>query len=139
MSLNQTTKLNLKNIRIRELMIWIILILMTTLSAFRDLIIFGAHRTWIPLWDTSFNLDAMHASGGLFTLLIALLIVVVSQPKYRTRLVMFRTNWIWFNIASHICIYWFAFYWLRNIFYHILLRKPEFMEWIYLLPFGGLL
>ena len=120
-------------------MIWFILILMTMLSAFRDLIIFGANRTWIPLWDLPFNLDAMHFSGGLFTLLIALLIVIVSQPKYRTRLVMFRTNWNWFNVLFHIGFYWWAFYYIRNIFYHILLRKPEFMDFGYLIPFRDLL
>ena len=116
-------------------MIWIILILMSMLSAFRDLIIFGAHRTWIPLWDAGYNLDAMHASGGLFTLLIALLIVIVSQPKYRTRMLMFRIKNKILNISLHIGIYWFLFYWLRNIFYHIILRKPEFIEWKYLMPF----
>ena len=116
-------------------MIWLILTLMTALSAFRDLIIFGANRTWIPLWDAGYNLDAMHFSGGLFTLLLAVLIALIMNPKYRTRLMMFRTNWEWFNVGSHICIYWFLFYWLRNIFYHILLRKPEFIEWKYLLPF----
>ncbi len=109
------------------------------LSAFRDLIIFGKERTWIPLWDASFNLDAMHASGGLFTLLLALLVALIMNPKYRTRLMMFRTRIAIFNVVSHICIYWVGFYWLRNIFYHILLRKPEFVEWVYLLPFGGLL
>ena len=117
-------------------MIWIILILLTALSAFRDLIIFGADRTWIPVWDLPLNLDAMHSSGGLFTLLIALLIVIVSQPKYRTRMVMFHIKNISLNLIIHISIYWFLFYWLRNIFYHILLRKPEFMEWRYLLPFN---
>jgi len=118
-------------------MIWIILILMNMLSAFRDLIIFGAHRAWIPVWDLPFNLDAMHASGGLFTLLLAVLLWLTAQLKYRTKWVMFRTKWVWFNVVSHICIYWFMFYWLRNIFYHILLRKPEFMEWGYLFPIGG--
>ena len=120
-------------------MIWIVLILIDMLSAFRDLIIFGADRTWIPLWDLPFNLDAMHASGGLFTLLLALLIWFSTQLKYRTRWIMFRTHWTWFDVVSHIAIYWVTFYWLRNIFYHILLRKPEFIEWNYLLPFGGLL
>lgn len=118
-------------------MIWLILILQTGLSAFRDLIIFGAHRTWIPLWDLPLNLDPMHASGGLFTLLTALLIVIISKPEYRTRLVIFRTKSGIFNAASHICIYWFLFYWIRNIFYHIILRKPEFIDWEYLIPFGG--
>ena len=117
-------------------MIWIILILMDLLSAFRDLIIFGANRTWIPLWDTGYNLDAMHFSGGLFTLLMAFLIAISSQPKYRTRYRIFSTKSILFNTVSHICIYWFAFYWLRNIFYHIVLRKPEFIEWEYLIPFN---
>ena len=117
-------------------MIWIILILLTVLSAFRDLIIFGAERTWIPVWDLPFNLDAMHSSGGLFTLLIALLIAVVSQPRYRTRMIIYRIKNKFLNVVLHIIAYWFLFYWLRNIFYHILLRKPEFMEWEYLLPFN---
>ncbi len=117
-------------------MIWIILILMSMLSAFRDLIIFGANRTWSPVWELPFNLDTMHSSGGLFTLLIALLIVIVSQPKYRTRMVMFHIKNVTLNLTLHICIYWFAFYWLRNIFYHVLLRKPEFIEWEYLIPFN---
>lgn len=117
-------------------MIFIILILLTALSAFRDLIIFGADRTWIPVWDLPFNLDAMHSSGGLFTLLIALLIAVVSQPKYRTRIMMFHIRNVTLEVTFHICIYWFLFYWLRNIFYHILLRKSEFIEWRYLLPFN---
>ena len=120
-------------------MIWFIIILMTVLSAFRDLIIFGRHRTWIPLWEGGYNLDAMHASGGLFTLLLAVLIAFIINPKYRTRLMIFRTNWNWFNVVSHISIYWFAFYYIRNIFYHILLRKVEFMEWEYLLPIKDLL
>ena len=120
-------------------MIWFVLISMSMLSAFRDLIIFGADRTWIPLWDAGYNLDAMHFSGGLFTLLLGALIGFTSNLRYRTRWIMFRTKCTWFNIASHICIYWFAFYWLRNIFYHILLRKPEFMEWEYLLPIKDLL
>ena len=120
-------------------LIWIILILMSMLSAFRDLVIFRKEVIWIPLWDGGYNLDAMHASGGLFTLLLALLIALIMNPKYRTRLMMFRTHWNWFDALSHICIYWVLFYWLRNIFYHILFRKPEFMEWIYLIPLGGLL
>ncbi len=120
-------------------LIWIILILMTALSAFRDLIIFGAHRTWLPVWTTGWNLDSMHASGGAFTLLMALLVVIIAQPKYRTRMLMFRIKPVSLNLTLHICIYWVGFYWLRNIFYHIILRKAEFIEWEYLLPFGGLL
>ena len=115
-------------------MIYLLIILLTILSAFRDLIIFGANRTWIPLWNAGYNLDAMHASGGLFTLLLALLIALIMNPKYRTRLIIFRTKWNWFNVLFHISFYWWAFYYIRNIFYHILLRKPEFMQWIYLNP-----
>ncbi len=117
--------------------IWIILTLLTMLSAFRDLIIFRKEVIWIPLWDGGYNLDAMHASGGLFTLLLALLIALIMNPKYRTRLMMFRLRYKLLTVALHIGIYWIGFYWLRNIFYHILLRKPEFMEWEYLMPFGG--
>jgi len=120
-------------------MIWFISILITALSAFRDLIIFGDYRTWFPLYDLPFNLDPMHASGGLFTLLIALLIVISSQPSYRTRWVMFRIRYVTLQVTLHICIYWFSFYYLRNIFYHIILRKPEFIEWEYLLPIKDLL
>ncbi len=95
------------------------------LSAFRDLIIFGAYRTWVPVWEAKYNLDPMHASGGLFALLVFYL-AVTGIP------ILFG------SVVLSCLIYWVLFYWLRNIFYHVLLRKPEFMEWIYLLPFGGL-
>ena len=39
------------------------------------------------------------------------------------------------TMPLHVVIYWIAFYSLRNIFYHIVLRKPEFIEWEYLMPF----
>ena len=111
---------------------------MTALSAFRDLIIFGAHRTWIPLWNGKFNTDPMHSSGGLFTLVKFLLLFLVSLGMLEMPM-MFDIENVSLNLTSHICIYWIGFYWLRNIFYHIILRKAEFIEWEYLLPFGGLI
>jgi len=106
-------------------MIYIYLILMSALSALRDQIIFNPDKIWFPIWTAKFAFDPTHSTGGLFTVLM-FAIAIEGIPEL-----------FGLGLYVSIVIYWLLFYWIRNIFMWIILVKPKYIKWNYLLPFGG--
>jgi len=99
----------------------------------------------IKFWKAKWNLDSYHFMGGLRVLLNT--IAVVSQGFWLmwsgTLIVRFiflvdlltSNIWIGGGIALlHIPLYWWIWYYQRNIFMHIISRDKDYREWKYLNP-----
>ena len=105
-------------------------------------------RKWfrIKFWYAKWNLDSYHFMGGLRKLLdiSAVLLQGFWLIWFGTLLVqifffidLFASNiWIGMAIAvAHIPLYWWFWYYQRNVFMHIIARKKEYRQWKYLNPF----
>lgn len=90
------------------------------------------YMTWLPIWNTAWDgfwklFDAHHFMFGVFVL--ALAIVLRMKPKNY----FYLKNQIITDL-SHILLYWWMFFYIRNIGMHILFMNTEFIRWKYLLP-----
>lgn len=115
-----------------------VFILLALLSAYEEvmqLIQRGSWHegmTWLPIWETDWNsfwklFDTHHLVFGLFVL--AFTVAIRIKPK---NLFYWKNELI--TDLAHIGIYWWAFFWIRNIGMHILFMNYEYIRWKYLLP-----
>ena len=99
----------------------------------------------IKFWQAKWNLDSYHFMGGLRLLMNT--IAIVGQGFWLlwtgTLIVQFiflvdlLTSNFWVGIAiavAHIPLYWWFWYYQRNLFMHIVSRKKEHRQWKYLNP-----
>ena len=131
-------------------MILLILFILAIVSGYRDLARFVIKGTWsrkivwIPVWGKSGDrLDSFHAAGGLmWTIILGFLIMegiwITLYGTLWIQLILFILgDTIWYLILTgilHLFLYWGYFYWIRNVFMHILFRSPGHREMEYLNP-----
>ena len=107
-----------------EILIFFLLALLSSWEEIQQLIQRGSWDKeifWIPIWETDWNsklklFDSHHIAFGLF-------VMVMFIFNY-----LHRVNEWWL-----IPVYWFVFFYFRNIGTHILFRKNN-IELKYLIP-----
>lgn len=118
-----------------RIILFIVLALLSSYEEIMQLIERGSwHKamTWLPIWETDWDgtwklFDAHHFIFGAFVLAFA--IVLRMKPKQ-----FFYIKNKLLTDAAHIAIYWWAFFYIRNIGMHVLFMNPEYIRWKYLLP-----
>lgn len=115
-----------------NLLIW--LVIGALLRACWHISKFRPQMSWIPEWDYPFGikrppLDSFHIYGGLFTLWM--ITVFFIKPDVIT--INFTTSYL-LLLASHVTAYWVIFFWYFSLFYHVILIKPGYRQWSYLIP-----
>ena len=120
-------------------MIFIFLGLLGLISAYREIQIlietdrWNIIKTWIPIWGLNWwdrwykGFDSFHLPNGLFALVMCILIVYDFKGIDLNFLGDFK------GIAL-ILIYWWFYFWIRNIGMHILFLRGKYREWKYLSP-----
>lgn len=124
-------------------MIYLIIIILAILSAYREvgiLIDRGSWHpevTWLKFWDIEWTsiwrvFDPHHFAYGLsiliFFLTISFQFTNLSYPLID-----------WLNSIAVAVTYWFIFFYVRNIGMHIIFMTKEYKRWVYLIPvIGGL-
>jgi len=130
-------------------MMFLIFILLAVVSGYRDLARFVIKGTWtrgsvvVPVWGKATGTsDSFHQAGGLmWAMIIALMLLqfeVLRIPMLVVRVDPEQWLLYWFVLFVHGAVYWQYFYWIRNIFMHILFRsngyqKPEYwnpLRWL---------
>ena len=79
---------------------------------------------WQSFWK---NLDSFHVSHGLFVLVLMGFLVLENVVPV--------INWWqgWTMTAGNILLYWYGFFYVRNLFLHIIFMKEP--DWFYIIPF----
>src|SRR3989304_6536957 len=120
-------------------MIFIFLGLLGLISAYREIQILietdrrNIIKTWISIWGLNWwnkwykGFDSFHLSNGLFALIMCILIVY----DFKGIDLNFLGD---FNSIALILIYWWFYFWIRNIGMHILFLRNKYKEWKYLSP-----
>jgi len=91
----------------------------------------------IKFWQTDHNsiwknFDSFHVMGGLFTVVMFYAFYLsYSEPYF---LILFNITNSVLDVAIFIIAYWVLFYYIRNLFMHIIFRKKAYRQWNYLLP-----
>lgn len=118
-----------------RIFLFVLLALLSSYEEIMQLIERGSWHlgmTWLPIWNTQWDgfwklFDSHHFVFGLFVLAFAT--VLRMQPKdffyWESRLI---------TDAIHIGIYWWAFFYIRNLGMHIIFMNPEYIRWKYLSP-----
>lgn len=111
----------------------ILLIIGALLRACWHISKFRPQMSWIPIWDYPFGikrppLDAFHVYGGLFALWM--IFVILLQPNW----ILFAFTDYWLLITVHLVLYWVVFFYFFSAFYHVILMKPGYRQWEYLIP-----
>jgi len=121
--------------KIRWLILFIILSLLSAYEETLQLIQRGdwaREVTWLPIWETAWDgtwklFDTHHLVFGLFALVM--MILLTSERKN-----IFTLKNKILTETAHILIYWWIFFWIRNLGMHVIFMKYEFIRWEYLLP-----
>ncbi len=105
-------------------------------------------RKWfrIKFWYGKWNLDSYHFMGGLRKLLDIFVVLIqaywlVANGKLLVQVFFFidvLVSDVFWGLAiaiAHIPLYWWFWYYQRNIFMHIISKKKEYRQWKYLNPF----
>ena len=124
-------------------MIWIFLGLLGLISAYREIQIlietdrWNIIKTWISIWGLNWwdrwykGFDSFHLPNGLFALVMCIMIII-HPPDYMFGLGCFLPDWL--EQPLFILIYWWFYFWVRNIGMHILFLRGKYREWKYLSP-----
>lgn len=132
---------------------FIVVLLFITLTAwvagYREVESLIRDKSWlkqwfrIKFWQAKWNLDSYHFMGGLRRLLnvIAFLLQAFWIVMFDVLLIEvfffvegMPFGWAMLVAVLHIPLYWWLWYWQRNIFMHIVSRDKDYREWKYLNP-----
>lgn len=110
-----------------------VLLFLTLLSAIRamhEISKFRYNWSWLPKWDYPFGItsppfDSYHVYGGLFIL------TIIAGYRLQLRKVIDK----WYESAAIVIVEYVFFFWVFNLFYHVIFMKAEFMQWEYVIPF----
>ena len=88
---------------------------------------------WIPIWETDWRgkfklFDSHHLAYGLF--MLNLIYLLYTKPDIQIIALNFLGD---FKDITLIFIYWWIFFYLRNLCIHIIFRKKN-RQWKYLSP-----
>jgi len=120
-------------------MMFLIFILLAVVSGYRDLARFVIKGVWkkesviVPVWGKATGTDdSFHQAGGLmWAMIIALMLLQFEVLKIQ---MVFdfgvADQWLLYGLILfvHGAVYWQWFYWIRNIFMHILFRTKEYQK-----------
>ncbi len=121
----------------REKFVLVFLSLLAMLRALHEISKFRIDMTWIPLWGYPFGVqsppfDSYHVYGGLFVL------VFLSGLRLRLLKKCDHIKCICIPLwgTGIIITFEFIFYfWIFNLFYHVIFMTSEFIQWEYVIPF----
>jgi len=80
----------------------------------------------IPLWNDIWilpNSDSYHLMFGIF----ATLLMIIKE-----RNIFFSFTPLFWNVIAHVVVYWYLFFWIRNIGMHCLFTHDD--RWWYWFP-----
>lgn len=108
------------------------LIIIALIMGYREVQILIDRGSWLAFhhldvfWYTDQDskkkdLDSFHISNGIITYLI---IRLAELPDF-----------IGYELSD--IIYWFAFFYIRNLVLHIILKRKGYREWWYIIPIIG--
>lgn len=110
-----------------------VLLFLTLLSAMRathEISKFRWNMSWLPKWDYPFGItsppfDSYHVYGGLFIL------TIIAGYRLQLRKVIDK----WYESIVIVIVEYVFFFWVFNLFYHVIFMKAEFTQWEYVIPF----
>src|SRR5690554_5146027 len=117
--------------------------ILALLSAYREIEILINRGSWkiehfkIKFWQTDHssiwkNFDSFHVMGGLFTVFMFLgFYLAYAEPYFLVVINIFNDIP---GLIETVIVYWLLFYYIRNLFMHIIFRKEAYRQWNYLLP-----
>lgn len=109
-----------------------VLLFLTLLSAMRamhEISKFRYNWSWLPRWDYPFGItsppfDSYHFYGGLFIL------TIIAGYRLQLRKVIDK----WYESIVIVIVEYVFFFWVFNLFYHVIFMKAGFMQWEYVIP-----
>ena len=128
---------------------FLIFILLAAISAYRDLARYVIKGVWkkesvnVKVWGKATGTDdSFHQAGGLMWAMIIALMLLQTEV-FKIPMLMVRVSpdqWLlfWLVLLVHGAVYWQFFYWIRNIFMHVLFRTKDYRKPEYWNPFRWL-
>ena len=115
-----------------EKFVLIFLSILAMIRAAHEISKFRFERTWIWIWDYPFGIksppfDSYHVYGGLFVL------AIIAGLRMDLKKVVSRNNLLTASII--IVIEFIYFFWIFDVFYHVVFMLEEFKQWNYIMWF----